>query len=107
MAQGSPRTCASARAFIQNNLAIHDHILHAVAVLEWIAVGRAVNDAIGIEEGNVREESRLQQATVAQADFGRAERSHFANGVFEAEQASFARINAKHAREGPKIPRMR
>src|SRR5947208_13079808 len=93
--------------FVEDELAVDDHVFNAVAVVEWVFVSGAVDDTLLVENRDVGEHAGLKQTAVAEADFRSTERSHFADGVFEPEQTALARINAKHSREGPEVAWMR
>ncbi len=53
--QGSPRTRAGVRAFVDDDLAVHHDILDTLGVAERFFVSRAVTDFLFVEEHNVGE----------------------------------------------------
>src|SRR5438132_9627877 len=107
VAQRAAGSGASVGAFVHDDPAVHDDVLDAVAVLERLGIGGAVDDPGGVEDRDVGEPARSQPPAVADADLGRVERSHFADRIFEREQTAVARVDAQHPRERAEVARMR
>lgn len=62
MSQHPPRMRSRVFPLIQHHLAVHDHNFDAFAVLERLGVGRVVEDAVGVEDGDVGEHAWAKQA---------------------------------------------
>ena len=73
MAQRATRAGGRGLALVEDDLAVHDHLLDAFGVLERVFVCRAVCDAIRIEDRDVREHAGLDQAARAEAQLGGVE----------------------------------
>src|SRR5439155_27057915 len=76
-------------------------------VMEGLLIRRAVDNALLVKDGDVRERTRSQQTAIAQANLCRVQRSHLTHRVFQTEQSAFARIDAQHTREGAETARVR
>src|SRR5579864_5709164 len=106
LAQGPSRPGPGVVIPVEHNLAIDDHSLDSLVVLKRLEVRRAVDDFVGVEQGDVGELAHADQSAVGEAQFVRIQRGHFTHRVFEPQQAPFAHVNAKHARKRAEAARV-
>ncbi len=105
--QGASWARSGVSFVVEHDLAVDDHVFDPRAVLERIGVRGAVDHAVRVEHRQIGEASGTQETAISNAELGGAERSHFADGVFEPQQASLAHVHAQHARKGAEVARMR
>src|SRR5579864_690921 len=97
--QRLPRPFAGVPAVVDYKLTIDDNVENPVAVLERLGVGGPVDHMGGVKDRQVGELAGLDLAPVVKAKFGRVERGHLADGVFQAQQLELADVNSQHARK--------
>src|SRR5438093_671531 len=83
MPQRPPGPRAGVRAPLEDKLTIDDDVFDTLVVLKGLLVSRAVRDSLLVEDRDVRKRSGLEPATIANAELGGVERSHFAHGILE------------------------
>ena len=84
-------------AGIQNNVPIDQHISDAFWILHWIGECSFVDDRLRIEDDDVREIARLQQASTLESEnFGWLGR-HFANRILQRQGSLLANIFSQDA----------
>src|SRR6266849_4612746 len=83
--QGPPRIRSGMFTAVQHYLPVDEHVLDAFAVLKWVGVGRAVDDALRVEDRDVGVLALTQDAAVEQAELGGVLRGHLADGVLQTQ----------------------
>src|SRR5947209_6767365 len=106
MPQGATGSSASVRSLIKDKLAIDNHVLDTLVILERIGISGTVDDTIRIQYRDVGEHSRLEQAAIVNPQLNRTERGHFADGIFESQEPALADVHTQHSRERAEVARM-
>ena len=89
--------CARLRRHDQH--AVDQDVLHALGVLVRPLEGGAIDYALRVEDGDVREEALAEQAAVLQADPLRGGAAHLADRLLQRQHASLPDVAAQDTRE--------
>src|ERR1051325_8474303 len=93
-------------AFIHLNLPIHDHIVESLRELLRLDERRFIQNALGVENQQVRGHAGLNAAPVREVERPGWQRCHPPNRVFERQHLSLADVLREHAGVRPVRPGM-
>src|SRR5262245_27512377 len=91
---------------VHDELTVHGHVGHAVAVLERVLVGRTVLDRVGVEGHEVGLEPRPYDPAVGEAHARRGQRRHLADRFLEGKELLVPDVLAEDPRgraPGPRV----
>src|SRR6266446_6712509 len=103
----SPWACGCHCSVFINDLAIDDDVSKTFGVLVWLVIGSLVAHAVWVKHGDIGFHSRAQRSAITETDACSWERTHFAHGILQRDDALFPDVHGENTSECAVASRMR
>src|SRR5215475_11088944 len=92
---------------VHYDVTVDDDIGNAHGMTMWFGEGRLIPHGGRVEDGDVRDVARLEEAAIRHAELARGHARHLMHRRLPGEELALAAIDTEHAGKRPVAPRVR